>query len=243
MKDIIIGCCGFPCAKKEYYHKFPAVEIQSTFYELPHLDTAKKWRQEAPPDFEFTIKAWQLITHEATSPTYRRLKTKIPENKRGTYGSFKLTQEVFEAWQRTSEIAKALKTRIVLFQCPPSFIPSRKNIRNLRGFFEQIKGDDLLFAWEPRGSWPEELIRDICNDLGLIHCVDPFFMEPRSISPINYFRLHGKPLYNLKYTYSGNDMNRLLDFCKNKTYVFFNNLNMLEDSLRFLRLVRGKGQK
>ncbi|MHC1610664.1 MAG: DUF72 domain-containing protein [Candidatus Methanospirareceae archaeon] len=33
---------------------------------------AERWRLRAPKEFEFTVKAWQLITHEPTSPTYRK---------------------------------------------------------------------------------------------------------------------------------------------------------------------------
>jgi len=54
------------------------VEVQQTFYQIPRIATGKRWREEAPPDFEFTMKAWQLITHEPSSPTYRRLRTVIP---------------------------------------------------------------------------------------------------------------------------------------------------------------------
>lgn len=237
MKKIIVGCCGFPCSKKEYFRKLSAVEIQSTFYELPSLDTAKRWREEAPADFEFTLKAWQLITHETSSPTYRKLRTEIPEKKKDSYGFFKPTEEVFKAWEKTSEIAKALRAKVILFQCPPSFNPSREHIKNLKSFFKKIKGHGFIYAWEPRGSWQRELVGDICTDLGLIHCVDPFFMNPQSSLPINYFRLHGMPLYNLRYRYSTEDLKRLIDLCCGENYVFFNNLNMLEDALNFYRLI------
>ncbi|HIC91498.1 MAG TPA: DUF72 domain-containing protein, partial [Syntrophaceae bacterium] len=71
---IKVGCCGFPKAKGIYYQQFKVVEIQQTFYQIPRVSTVQKWREEAPPDFEFTLKAWQLITHPSQSPTYRRLK-------------------------------------------------------------------------------------------------------------------------------------------------------------------------
>jgi len=81
-----VGCCGFSMARVEYYRRFPVVEIQQTFYNLPRIATAERWCREAlacrprngPADFEFTMKAWQLITHEASSPTYRRLRKAIP---------------------------------------------------------------------------------------------------------------------------------------------------------------------
>src|SRR5512134_2608231 len=59
-----VGCCGFVVAQRQYYRLFELIEIQQTFYRLPRLETAAKWRDAAPDGFEFTIKASQLITHE-----------------------------------------------------------------------------------------------------------------------------------------------------------------------------------
>jgi uncharacterized protein YecE (DUF72 family) len=69
MRKIQVGCCGFAAAKAKYHKNFAVVEIQQTFYQPPQEKTAEKWRNEAPPDFEFTLKAWQLITHPPQSPT------------------------------------------------------------------------------------------------------------------------------------------------------------------------------
>ncbi len=54
------------------------------FYEPPRDGTMRRWRAQAPIDFEFTIKAWQLITHDALSPTYRRLRSPLTEVDRGS---------------------------------------------------------------------------------------------------------------------------------------------------------------
>ena len=71
MPRVKVGCCGFPRGMKDYFSHFRLVEVQQTLYKMPKLETALRWRQQAPSDFEFTLKAWQLITHPATSPTYR----------------------------------------------------------------------------------------------------------------------------------------------------------------------------
>ena len=47
----------------------------------------------------FCIKAWQLITHTAASPTYRRLRSPIAVNERDSVGSFRQTEQVWQAWQ------------------------------------------------------------------------------------------------------------------------------------------------
>jgi uncharacterized protein YecE (DUF72 family) len=132
------------------------VEVQQTFYQLPQIATGTRWKEEAPPDFEFTMKTWQLITHKPSSPTYRRLRTVIPEEKKEDYGFFKGTEEVDEAWLRTAEFAKALGVKKIVFQSPASFYPSEENIKNLTQFFKKMKTHSFNFVWEPRGRWERE---------------------------------------------------------------------------------------
>ncbi len=74
-----IGLCGFTMAFEDYIREYQLVEVQQTFYEPPRDGTMRRWRAQAPSDFEFTIKAWQLITHDAASPTYRRLRSPLTE--------------------------------------------------------------------------------------------------------------------------------------------------------------------
>ncbi|MEM0022835.1 MAG: DUF72 domain-containing protein, partial [Archaeoglobaceae archaeon] len=100
-----IGCCGFPIAMEKYFEKFEVVEVQKTFYKPPSIDTAKKWRELAPQSFEFTVKAWQIITHPPSSPTYRKAKLSVEDA-----GFFKPIKTVFDAWEITRQIAKALKS-------------------------------------------------------------------------------------------------------------------------------------
>jgi uncharacterized protein YecE (DUF72 family) len=188
--DAKTGCCGFPKARNLYYKSFKLVEIQQTFYQPPRLKTLEKWRREAGYDFEFTLKAWQLITHQAKSPTYRRLTFSWPEEKLNRCGFFKPTDEVRWAWMRTREAALALRARIVIFQTPPSFQPSAANKENLRGFFKEINRGGFLSVWEPRGAWSKDEIQELCGELNLTHGVDPFKADP-SFGEVRYFRIHG----------------------------------------------------
>ena len=68
-----VGCCGFPVSRPRYFKSFGVVEVESGFYQPPKPSTAERWRSEAPEGFQFMVKAWQLITHPPTSPTYRKL--------------------------------------------------------------------------------------------------------------------------------------------------------------------------
>jgi len=232
---IKVGCCGFGEARQKYFAEFRVVEIQATFYQPPKPETARGWREKAPAEFEFTLKAWQLITHEASSPTYRRLTEKIPGTRLRQCGSFKPTAEVFGAWERTEEIARALGSKIVVFQCPATFTPTEAHKRNLKQFFKRISGKGFRFAWEPRGEWKPDEVKALCEELDLIHCVDPFKSAP-AWGKIRYYRLHGITGY--PYRFTDDDLGKLGESCggQRQVYCLFNNVSMLEDARRFLHM-------
>jgi uncharacterized protein YecE (DUF72 family) len=231
---IIVGCCGYPRARQEYYQHFGAVEIQQTFYRLPQISTAMRWAQEAPPGFIFTMKAWQVITHEATSPTYRRSGLTITDSSR--YGSFRPTPDVRAAWEQTCAVADALHARAILLQCPASFTPTEEHLRDLRSFLRVMPRGSWALAWEPRGDWPDEVIRVICHEFAVIHATDPFVRRPLAGRPA-YLRLHGRGSY--RYRYTDDDLAQLATLCRDlgEVYVFFNNISMWDDAKRFQGLV------
>jgi uncharacterized protein YecE (DUF72 family) len=231
-----VGCCGFPLGRARYYAIFETVEIQQTFYQPPKVETARRWRAEAPAQFRFALKAWQLITHEATSPTYRRLKLELSPEAAKRCGSFKPTDEVFSAWEATRRIALALEARYVLFQSPASFAPSAENRKNARRFFSAIERAGLALAWEPRGAWREEEILALCREFDLVHAVDPLKAKPL-YGGCGYFRLHGPRGY--RSSYGDGELRRVASLCEGETYCFFNNATMLRDARRFQRLLRG----
>ena len=233
--ELKTGCCGFAVSQQQYFRLFKAVEIQQTFYKLPRLQTAEKWRAAAPPGFEFAIKAWQLITHEPSSPTYRRLGRKIAPPLAERYGGFRATREVLEAWEQTAAFARALGARLVVFQCPASFTPAEGNVAAMYAFFWRIDRKGFRFIWEPRGAWPEEMVRKLCRELDLVHGVDPFKQESLH-GEFQYFRLHGITGYGHKFT--DQNLRKLAGWARRKSsYVMFNNKSMREDALRFLELL------
>lgn len=231
---IKIGCCGFREKREDYFHHLMVVEIQKTFYMLPRALTAEKWKREAPPSFEYTVKAWQLITHEPKSPTYRKAKLPI-ERGSERYGFFRPTDEVFDAWERCRAIARILDARIVVFQCPPSFHETREHMENMRQFFSSIERD-FRYAWEPRGKWSDTTIERMCGELDLIHCVDPFKNTSVHGTP-RYYRLHGIGGYG--YEYAGDDLHWLAELCKKdkEVYCLFNNISMVKNALEFKKMI------
>jgi len=240
-KNVQIGTCGFRINKYEYAELLKCVEVQHTFYQAPQVKTLEKWRAEMADDFEFTLKAWQLITHEGSSPTYKRLKKKITEKEAEEAGFFKPTDIVAEGLETTLACAEALKARTILFQCPAKFRQTKENIANLRKFFKKIKRGTLNFAWEPRGPWEDKVVQKICDDLDLWHCVDPFVR--RTTTPDRcYYRLHG--IGGWRYRYEDVELEELVSLLpeddEKLSYVFFNNNVMTEDAMRFRKAVLGE---
>ena len=240
---LFVGTCGFSKSRAEIFGKLQAVEIQESFYRHVDLATAKRWRRDSPKDFIFSVKASQLITHDPSSPTYRKSDF-VPDPGSATkYGSFRPTREVVAAWRKTEETCRILDAKAVLFQTPPPFRPSEETIDNI-GKFMQRAETKMIRAWEPRGDWPREYIEEICSRHRLVHCVDPF-AEETVTTKTAYFRLHGKPpgSRNFYYTYSDQELATLRETCAgfDEVHVFFNNISMFADAVRFRRLADVQG--
>ncbi|MHC4416868.1 MAG: DUF72 domain-containing protein [Planctomycetota bacterium] len=232
MNNTRVGTCGFRKGQQAYYDDFEVVELQQTFYHPPRLATAQRWRAEAPGGFEFTVKAFQAITHPPASPTWRR--SRLSDAERAKCGGFQDTPVVHKAWKATLELARTLDASFVIFQCPASFKPTDENVDRLWRFFEWAHRDRLRFGWEPRGpGWTDDLVRRICVELSLTHVVDPFERKTMRGRP-PYFRLHGIGGYRHRYTEE--ELSRLREMCTAQvTYCMFNNASMGDDARRFLQ--------
>ncbi len=243
---VFIGCCGwsylderdftaelartYSSRLQAYVQLFDAVEINSTFYRLPRVSTASKWREEADainPTFSFTVKAFQGITH------IHRFKG-----------------ESVLLFDRLREICEALQARVLLFQSPASFRPTEESIRAMRSFFKAIDRRGIICAWEPRGRWYDNtaLITEVCGECRLVHCVDPLRNQPLFFGEekLAYFRLHGfgKPsMY--RYEFSGEELNRVaahvqsLSQSLRELYLFFNNVSCYKNGREMRRIDPG----
>jgi uncharacterized protein YecE (DUF72 family) len=116
-------------------------------------------------------------------------------------------------------------------------------VRDLRRFFARLKRPrKLVCLWEPRGNWPEELVRDLCVELDLTHVVDPF--AARTLTPERcYYRLHGRSGW--RYKYEEDELAELVSMLppRGVSYVLFNNVRMLDDAARFQELAREREEE
>ena len=226
---IRVGCCGFPVSMKKYFGRFGLVEVNRTFYEFLRLERVRGWRERAPEDFEFTVKAHQSITHRAR---------------------MKANEASLEAFERMKEICRVLGAGVLVFQTPGSFGPER--LGDVEEFFRGVERDGLVLVWETRGAaWERsdvrERLREVLEGVGVGHVVDPFRVLPVFVGDVVYFRLHGLGERLYYYQFSDGELRRLGEVVRRydeqgkRVYVLFNNLAMFEDAFRFIRyLERGE---
>jgi uncharacterized protein YecE (DUF72 family) len=237
--NVRIGLCGFSMAFDEYVREFPLVEVQQTFYEPPRDSTMRRWRALAPDGFEFTVKAWQLVTHEAGSPTYRRLRRALSDEERRDVGGFRMTPIVLDGWKRTLECVRLLRASAILLQCPASFRPTAEHIARLRDFATRVeRPTGVRLLWEPRGDWSTDVVAELCRDLDLTHVVDPF-VSVTATPERTYFRLHG--ITGPRHVYTDEELVQVAHWLPKvehaPAYVLFNNLPRVGDARRFRRLL------
>lgn len=239
---IKVGLCGFTIKTDRYAERYPVVEVQQTFYQVPTDAVMRAWREKMPQGFEFTIKAWQLITHSAGSPTYRRLKRELTPDERAGVGRFQDTPIVAEGWRATLHAADLLGATAILLQCPPSFGPTAPNLERLHAFLarsERPPGVRMLF--EPRGpAWDAPAgvaaVTEVCAAHDLVHVVDP--LVSRSITRgFAYWRLHG--IGGFHHVYTDAELARVASMIRpgEETYVMFNNIPRAGDAERFKLLL------
>jgi len=199
--------------------------LNCTFYDYPRMSTVAGWREKAPQDFEFTVKAHQDITHK-----FR----------------FEMTRSL-QAFEIMKQICQTLKSRILLLQTPGSFRPDK--LGDAEEFLGKIKRDDLVVVWETRGpAWTISDIREKLAErleaLNVVHVTDPFKALPVYTDNLAYFRLHGlgKQLYY--YQYTDDELKQLHRLAQpferdgKEVYVLFNNLAMFDDATRFMHYVK-----
>jgi len=251
--EVRVGCCGW-CVrggKNTYYSRFSIIEVQETFYKLPRPETVARWAENAPENFRFCMKAWQVVTHPPSSPTWKRSGLKIPKSRQDRYGFLRPTEENFRAWEETLEVCRAMRAEVCILQTPASFGYSEENVRNVEAFFSAIRRDSVILGWEPRGTWRDNLqtVGRLCDKLDLVHVVDPFRCRPQSSHQLVYFRLHGigGKEYNYRYKYMESDLRMLAELVEKylkegrRLYILFNNVYMADDAARFVEVLRGLG--
>jgi uncharacterized protein YecE (DUF72 family) len=160
---------------ERYAKRFPAVEINSSFYRPHRPTTYARWGACVPPEFRFAVKIPKRITHEL------RLAG---------------AESALDAFLAE---ATCLGERLgpLLVQLPPSFAYEE---RVARAFFEALRarhGGAVVF--EPRHpTWFTDDVERLLVELRIARVAAdparvPAAAEPAGWPGLVYYRLHGSP--------------------------------------------------
>lgn len=220
-----------------YSEHFDTVEVNSSFYRVPSVDTVRGWARRTPADFEFSLKLYQKFTHpdmflKATGQDPADLDRK----------------DVDEFRAAIDPLASAGKLGALLAQFPASF----RNDANARGYLEWLLRAfrDYPLAVELRhrsfSEDPADTMR-ILHEHGaaLVQIDEPKFKDSirqnrrANVKTLYYMRLHGRNAaewwtheksedrYN--YLYSASELDPIVEDVEaasretKKAYVYANN--------------------
>lgn len=163
--------CTGPKMLEFYLQHFDTVELNNSFYKLPNPETFRCWREQAPPDFCFAVKASRFITHNK--------KLGDPEN----------------ALLNFLPKVELLKEKLgpVLFQLPPKW---NVNVERLEQFLHALPhGRHRRYAFEFRN--PTWLVPEVYRALERHNAAFCIFELAGYVTPTvlttdwTYVRLHG----------------------------------------------------
>jgi uncharacterized protein YecE (DUF72 family) len=152
-----------------YAERFPAVEINNTFYRMPVPDQLTAWRAEVPPEFRFILKAPRQITH------------------------IKRLRDVEQPVARLLEVSASLEEARgpLLFQLPPNM---KKDVDRLRGLLELLPSDVRAAVEFRNDTWYDDEVYATLREHGASFCIthteegdSPF----AATAPWGYLRLRG----------------------------------------------------
>lgn len=195
---------------KFYSQYFNTVEINVTFYRTPRASTFKKWYEETPSNFVFSIKAPKIITH------IKRLRE---------------VEESLELFLKSLSPLKE-KARVLLFQLPPS-LPYDRTL--MEKFLKKIHIESYRCAIEIRHkSFHNEEFAELLRKHKVCLCFSdcgsryPSWYEVQTADFL-YLRLHGSPKLYVS-NYEEEELDRIANLIKRfrveEVYVYFDNTSL-----------------
>jgi len=158
---------------KAYAERFPAVEMNTTFHALPDAERLRRWVEQVPADFRFSVKVGRQVTHDT------------PIDRAGPY--------LDQFCQGMAPLLPRLGP--LLLQFPPTFEFS--SFEDLRKLLQRIPSS-FPFAVEVRHpSWLRSETWSLLKEyraafVSLDHDDHPEFQVVRPTGPLLYNRLIGK---------------------------------------------------
>jgi uncharacterized protein YecE (DUF72 family) len=208
-----------------YQRRFPALELNGTFYRFPKSETVAKWRSAARVGFVFAVKAWKFFTH------MKRLQD--------------CESKLLEFAGRARELGPALGP--ILLQLPAAM---KIDVPRLERFVATLP-KDLRWVVEFRdASWWTDEVRALLAGAGVATCrvSAPGLEGPCGwlTAPFAYFRLHGARRWYYG-RYKDAELRAIAEEIREagrETFVFFDNtadVSAVPDARKLMRILRDEG--
>jgi uncharacterized protein YecE (DUF72 family) len=152
-----------------YAQSFDTVEINNSFYRLPSAEAFEAWREQAPSDFIYSVKASRYLTHLK--------KLKDPEG------------PVSRFFEHADSLGETLGP--VLYQLPPTWRVDLPRFAHFLGALPAGRTHVIEFR-DP--SWLAEDVFRLMEHHGVAHCIHdmyPLQVPLRATARTVYVRLHG----------------------------------------------------
>jgi uncharacterized protein YecE (DUF72 family) len=162
----------------EYYARiFDTVEINNSFFRLPTATAFAAWREQAPPDFVYAVKASRFLTHMK--------KLRDPE----------------EPLQRFFDRVRHLGSTLgpILYQLPPRW---QVNLARFETFLSALPQGYSHVVEFRNASWLIDEVFELMERYSVAHCIHdmrPLSIPARVTAPPVYIRLHGDPAHGGDY--------------------------------------------
>jgi uncharacterized protein YecE (DUF72 family) len=219
--DWFVGCSGYhyPEWKRIFYPEdipqrkwfefysrhFNTLELNVTYYRFPRIDSLRRWAENSPADFNFTVKAPRHITHFRKFVEAQRLLNDFYELTVGGLGK---------------------KLGCVLFQFPADYYYTPERLSRIAGMLDGSLRNVLEFRHE---SWWAQDVYDHLRASNISFCGMSHPSLPERVvctTDTAYFRFHGVPhLYNSPYDTKKIDeiARALASSGAKRAFVYFNN--------------------
>jgi len=215
-----VACCGFPVSRDRYFSEMDAVEITSTATRIPKIETAQRWRDEAPRGFRFSVRVPRILTGD--SP-------------------FRMLPAVKKTWKSFLAVLDILEPHFVVYETPAVFYPSADHMRAMYDFFKGPGRGPWRSVWIPRGRQFNEKIRSsICSDLRITLGMDALHSD-EAPKGTRYWRLSGRMegrRVSRGVSFNEKELRDTMARCASgkDSFIFFENAAMWRDAQRLKKL-------
>ena len=174
MSDILVGTSswtdkgfiehwypkGLSAAERLRYYaeRFPAVELNASFYAVPAHEQAENWAKLTPERFVFDVKLHRYLSHHAAPPDSlpRDLRERAEVNERGNLVRDEGLERALarRALEELAPLEEAGKLGALLLQLTPGFSPKRHELAELDPLLEALSPHHVAIELRHRG-WVE----------------------------------------------------------------------------------------